>query len=79
MIPWPGEPSGIGPGRAPVAISELHTGVTLGNEETQSVHQLAAVEQRAEVRRVPRRDRAAQHVHAQRVDDDQAELAGHPR
>src|SRR5262245_37596106 len=36
MIPCPGEPSGPRPGPAPVVISAQQTGVTVGNEETQS-------------------------------------------
>ena len=57
-------------------ISEQATGVTEGKPETQSGISDAALDQRAEGRRAAVGDGALEHVGAQRVDDDQAELSG---
>ena len=58
----------------PVTISAQATGVTEGKLETQSGTSDAALEQRAEGRRPPLRDRALEHVGPQRVDVGEDQL-----
>ena len=58
-----------------MVISEGQTGVTEGNDETQSRIRRAALEQRGERRRVAVGDRLLELVGAQRVDDAEDQLA----
>ena len=59
-----------------MVISEVHTGVTEGNEETQSRISDAALEQGGERRRHPLGRRLLELVGAQGVDDAEDELGG---